>query len=327
MVRIAHAMCALASAVLLASCHQPPDYKSRYTAPATPSVSVNTSNAPGPGSLGIALRTEIDAALDATAWPDLEPSMDAVINGPEVPPDIEACGTGSLPPERCTWGAPDAKIRTVLVGDSIAMSYAAAFREIALSSGGRIQVHLSALPGCAFIDDLLLDDDQALVAACPARRQQALDFISSTRPDILFIAHAYGLKYLTSGPELTPGKWADSLERSVRRAGSSRVVLLAAPPAEKDIRECFPEPGSSPQKCASLVNRRWHSMANAERGLADTVGWTWMDSRPWFCADGKICPTFVGNVPTKPDFANITASYATKIAPVMFEALQRAGVL
>ncbi|MFS0900889.1 SGNH hydrolase domain-containing protein [Mycolicibacterium litorale] len=312
-------------ATMLTSCSEPPAYESRYTpSPATKTPS-ETSGSQVSGPLGEALQAEIATALEAKTWPPLEPSMESVIAGPVAPPELEACGLDGTPAEQCTWGSADAPVHAVLVGDSVALTYAPAFREMALVSGGTLQVHFAALPGCSFVDDILFDESKALVESCPARRQRVIDYINERKPGVVLVAHAYGLKYLASGPELTAGKWAESLQRNTSKINSDRVVLLAAPPAEKNIRECFIERGSTPQECASLVNRRWHAIATTERNLAHSANWTWLDSRPWFCK--ATCPAFVGSTPTKSDLVHITPAYATKIAPVIAESLQRAGVL
>ncbi len=37
-----------------------------------------------------------------------------------------------------------------------------------------------------------------------------------------------------------------------------------------------------------------------------------MDSRPWFCVEGR-CPSFVGTIITKADWAHMSPPYAKRI--------------
>jgi hypothetical protein len=67
-------------------------------------------------------------------------------------------------------------------------------------------------------------------------------------------------------------------------------------------------------------------MAKAEQGVAKSLGQTWIDSRPWFCSGGRMCPAFVGNTATKFDWAHMAPYYGKKIYPVIDESLREAGV-
>ncbi len=279
------------------------------------------------GPLAEALQAEIKAALQVHQWPPLVPTMNDVMNGPEAAPDVQRCG---LPPPpaaaECTWGSETAPIRGVLVGDSMALDYAGPLREIALNSDGRFQIHVEAMPGCAFIDDLLHNDDQALMDTCPGRRQHAVDYIAQTQPTVVFIAHSYGRKFRPALPEMTPADWTGSLRRLVDTLGQRKVVLLAAPPMGYELQDCYGKRGSVPSDCVTGVGGRWNRLAYAERDLAAAATWTWIDSRPWFCA-GRYCPAFVGTTPTRRDEEHMSPAYGSRLSPVIAESLHQAGVL
>jgi peptidoglycan/LPS O-acetylase OafA/YrhL len=284
---------------------------------------------PALGPLASALQQQITAALSATQWPQLNPSMESGIKE-TWPPEINRCADTAPPGEQdCTWGSPTAPTRIVIVGDSVAMHYANSLRELAQNSGDQIQVHVEAMGGCPFTDDPMFTSDPKLVEACPARRQHAVDYINTNKPTVLIISNQY-VPYHRSGeaPEMTPDEWFDSVHRMVEkvRASTTKIVWLSAPPMDKNIKDCYGTRSSSPADCISRVTNRWLSMAATEQRLAESVGGVWMDSRPWFCNTDGLCPSFVGSTPTKHDSVHSTRSYEEMIYPVMDESFRAAGV-
>jgi hypothetical protein len=276
-----------------------------------------------------ALQGEIAEALKATEWPELDPSIESVISQPLVLPEIAACsGQVAQDSGSCTWGADSATTRIVVVGDSIAMTYLGPFKEIALNSAGRVQVHAEAMFGCEFIDDLLYINDENAMAACPGRKQEVIDVINASKPDVVVISNVYVDKKIAgSNRVMTPKEWSESIRRIVDKIGGStkKIVFLAAPPASVNIEECYGKPSSTPASCIGSITRTWRSRALVEQDLAKSIGGTWADSRLWFCYGGR-CPSFVGLTPTKWDIAHMSQEYGLKIAPVIGEALQEAGV-
>lgn len=280
-----------------------------------------------------ALQGQIVEALKATEWPPLNPSMEsALISDTGVPTDFTGCGTIRVDPtdtQRCTWGDPSATTQVVVVGDSIARAYGFALRELALQSGGTVQVHLAAVGGCQFTEAEIVNDDAAVSNACPELKQRIVDFINTTKPDVVMIANLYSKnKPLVGGGTMMSGDWADSMRRIIEkfRASIGQVVLLSAPPADKNIQECYGQRASLPANCISQVNEAWRFNADEERDVAEVIGAAWIDSRPWFCAEQTYCPSFIGSTPVKSDLFHITFSYGQKLHPVMRESFQAAKV-
>jgi peptidoglycan/LPS O-acetylase OafA/YrhL len=293
------------------------------------------------GPLASALQDEIVTALKATEWPLLDPSMESAITTPGQAPEVERCGSTDPvrhnPPinpvddaELCTWGSPSAPTRVFLVGDSIALSYARPLLEIALNSGGQVQVHTEWMSGCQFVNDQIANPDQSIVDDCPRRKQHAIDLINAAQPDVVIVSNSYEGDKPVYGTNrrLTPHEWAESLQQIVNkfRYSTKKIVLLAPPPADKEISDCYGTLSSTPADCISQVPSQWLSMAHAEQDLAESIGGTWVDSRPWFCSNGGPCPSFVGSTPTKHDRAHMTPAYGLKIYPVMEESFKEAGV-
>ncbi|KAA0079113.1 acyltransferase [Mycolicibacterium sp. P9-64] len=281
------------------------------------------------GPLALALQQQITTALAATQWPHLDPSMESGISE-TWPIEIIRCSLTTLPSdEECTWGSPSAPTRITLVGDSVAMHYANSLRHLALNSDGQIQVHVEAMGGCPFANDRVFTSDPTFVDACPARKQHAVDYINANTPTVVIISNWYeGYRRIGVDQAMTSDEWFDSVRQMVAeiRNSTAKFVWLSAPPADKNIVECYGKRSSVPTDCISRVTSQWLSMADTEQRLAESVGGVWVDSRPWFCSADGLCPSFVGSTPTKHDKVHSTRAYEEMIYPVIGESLRAAGV-
>ncbi|GAB2854370.1 SGNH hydrolase domain-containing protein [Myroides odoratimimus subsp. xuanwuensis] len=283
-----------------------------------------------PGRRTVALQQEIAAALAATSWPkSLDPSMDDAIGSPQAAADILQCGgVQPLDIAACSWGsnAPDART-AVLVGDSVSMTYAASLREVFAARPGWRFITMGMF-GCAFTDILIGNADQATERACPARKKDVMAAVRAIEPDLLFVSNVYEPRVPAGADDpLSPADMAAStgtILGHVRHAIGTPVIL-SPPPSDVEIAECY-TPSSSPAECVSSVGGYWTDQAAADRAMIEDLGGEWLDASQWFCVE-ELCPAFVDQTPTKLDFVHMTTDYAVKIAPVMAEAFQRAGLL
>jgi peptidoglycan/LPS O-acetylase OafA/YrhL len=313
---------------------QRPDAHRQPTLPPDAANVATVSEAPaGPtmGPLTSALHDEIVTALKATDWPQFDPPLESVVDGPAVVPEVAACASPKPPAaEACTWGSPTAATRAVLIGDSVAETYLGPLHDIALNSGGELQVHNEAQWACYFSDDLIAGKDQAVVDACRARKQRAADYINATKPDVVFISHSYQPKTISgTDHKILPREWADSLRTFVDtfRANVNKIVLIAPMPNGVFIGDCYGKRSSTPADCISRVSENWRAMARAEQDLAKSIGATWVDSRAWFCINEVFCPSFVGKTLTMHDNLHMAQAYGQKIEPVILESLTASGAL
>lgn len=280
------------------------------------------------GPLGLALQQQIQEALKATSWPLLDPSMDSVLSNNVIAPEIGSCD----PAEKvCSWGSPDAPTRVILVGDSVAMTYANPLRELALNSGGKIQITNQTMGGCKFLGVQLKGSDAsaAIEESCPGFVQRSIDLINTLKPDVVIISNIYNNSHtLTNGHVMAPGEWAEAMRQTIDKfeASVKRVVWLSPNPRGKNPQECFGTRASVPADCISQVNDQWSSQANEEQSLAESSQRLWIDSRLWFCNEDGLCPAFVGSTPARRDESHMTAPYLSKIYPVIGESLTAAGV-
>ncbi|WP_322544621.1 acyltransferase family protein [Rhodococcoides fascians] len=279
------------------------------------------------GPAQAALTDEIRNAIRVDSWPELAPSMDSVIAGPQVPEFASACGGTAIPDQsECTWGSPDAPRKIVVVGDSVALTYLAPLRVFAEGSGGQWQVQSQAMFGCTFVDYAIGNSDQSLVDACPTRKAHAINVINEQRPELVVITNTYEPRTQIGQPKsLSPNEWTAGMERMISQFDDNvgRVALLSPPPADIDIGDCY-TPNSVPAECIGNVTKQWTDIAGAEEKLAASHGGLFVDSRPWFCADG-YCPSFVSETPTKMDKVHMAPAFGDKIAAAFAETL--AGLL
>lgn len=298
----------------------------RRTSGALAGTALATPGADGAAATATSqLQAELQQAVTATSWPELTPSLDDVVGGRQAPDDVLACGTSaSVDVAACSWGPQDAQQTVVVVGDSMSMTYVTTFREAlpdwrVVSLGGF---------GCTFTDKLIANGDEKLQENCPQRKEEAVRTINELRPDLLVVSNTHFPRTpVGADTPLTEDQWEQStltlLDRVRDAAG--KVVLLAPPPADKDVTSCWSRLGS-PQDCVGTVTQEWQDRATSERRLAASLQGAWVDSTPWFCVGGR-CPAFGGTTPVKVDLSHMTAAWAMKIAPAVRESFVTRGLL
>ncbi len=295
-------------------------------APATTTPGEPT--APKMGPLVTALSAQITAAVQIPTWPQLDPPMENVIGGSTVDAAIQPCDNTNptVDTAACTFGAPTAPTRILLAGDSEANSYAGALRNIVMASDGHLQLLVMSMQSCAFTKEIV--NRATLSDNCEARKQNVLDTINTTKPSIVMIANLYRFGKKVDDQQFQPTDWAQSMRDIIDefKGSTNKVVLLSGPPGEVNIKDCFGKRSNTPADCIGRVTTQWKEMASVERKLAAQIGGAWIDSRPWFCTDTQLCPSFVDTTATKSDEFHMAPAYGQKIAPVIDESLRAARV-
>ena len=273
-----------------------------------------------------ALVVQIRNALLATTWPALNPSMSSAIAHNPEPDDIEKCGSINLStPAACTFGPANAKHTMYLVGDSTAVAYGEALRDVAEASGWDIRI--GAAFGCAFISAPAVGPF-GQDGGCVKHNDALVAEINAARPSLVISTHAY-INYFALGSTTpwTDQQWAGTLGDELDKVKSSagKIVIMPAAPFDKTMSICD-VPGSSPANCDGRLKPEWVSRAGAEQNLAAQIGGVFIPSVNWFCLAG-LCPAFDGTTPVFHDQVHITPQYADILAPVMREAFLGAGLL
>ncbi|TSE14730.1 acyltransferase [Arthrobacter sp. KBS0703] len=252
------------------------------------------------------LQAAIKTSLAAAAWPELSPTLEEVIAGPQAPEDIMPCGLHKVEESSCTWGDPNAKHTIVTVGSSISMTYVAALRS-AIGTDSDWNLVSYGMFGCPFGGAADVAKIKPMPEGCQGRAEEAVSAINRIDPDVIVFS----------------GIFASADEEIQKITAAPQLVFMPGPPVDKDIASCYTKV-SHPSDCVSTVPATW---GTEEKIIAPT--WekgVFIDTLPWFCAD-QACPSFVGSTPTKLDQAHMTAAYAERLGPVIREALERQGVL
>lgn len=274
------------------------------------------------------LQAELAAAVTATAWPVLHPSLDEVMAQSSGANPAHDCFSPTVTPDpaACTWGSADAATHIYLVGDSTAMAYAPAFRSLAENSGGRIAATTVGLYGCRFTNVLVQNDGDGIMAACPERKDVVRQLIAADQPSLVIVSNAFTLGRSTDGTDLSAQDLAAAAQSEAATYGmSGRVVYLAPPPQGVNLGACY-SPVSSPSACASAVDDTWVAMWDATLAAATASGDHAIDALPFSCWE-QVCPAFAGTLPTKYDQTHLTVPYAEHIAPYLAWVLQSQGLI
>ncbi|WP_341579322.1 acyltransferase family protein [Microbacterium schleiferi] len=274
------------------------------------------------------LQAELAAAVAATSWPELHPSLDEVMAQSSGANPAHDCFSPTVTPDpaACTWGSADAPTHLYLVGDSTAMAYAPALRSLADNSGGTISATTVGLYGCRFTDVLVQNDGDGIMAACSERKDVVRQLIAADQPSLVIVSNAFTLGRSTDGTDLSAQDLVAAAQSEAATYGMpGRVVYLVPPPQGVNLGACY-SPVSSPSACASAVDDTWIAMWDATVAAAAASGDHVVDALPFSCWEG-ICPAFAGTLPTKYDQTHLTVPYAEHIAPYLAWVLQSQGLI
>ncbi|KRE47558.1 hypothetical protein ASG92_09960 [Arthrobacter sp. Soil736] len=278
------------------------------------------ATAKGPGEV---LSGKVSAALSATAWPELTPTLDG-LGESSWAPEIVKDGCLSVSDDNfgnCAYGPLKAKKTAAVVGDSIAASWMPAIRAALEPKGYRIQ--MLTLSGCpAFVTELRSEH----AADCNSHRAWTKDKLASLQPDLIIMANAFediaGLEGKSPQEVATAWKSGGTLFLNELPAASS-FVMLSAPQGGKSLTECATKL-SSPADCVSTVGdfRKMIDRAATEAvTAASSARMAYVDTTSWFCVADK-CPSFIGNNPVRIDASHLTGVFAKSLGPVLADALE-----
>ncbi|GAA0997612.1 acyltransferase family protein [Subtercola frigoramans] len=305
------------------------------------SVEVSLRDAPLPGSPiatslavpdqdpTVALQAQLAAAASSSSWPtDLSPSLDDAISRTSSDSPASACfAVGDTPNfDECTWGSHSAPNHLYLVGDSTALAYAPAFKEIAEASDGLWQITTVGLYGCRFTEVLVQNDGSGVMDSCTQRKDDIAAKIAADAPRLVVVSNAFALGTSSVGTPLSVGDITSSTSaESAKYNAAGRVVYLAPPPLGTDLGRCYSQV-SSPQDCNAGIDQAWQDFAAATDAAATADGDHFVTSLPFSCSNG-VCPAFAGTLPTKYDSVHLTAEYSAHIGPVILQSLVALGLM
>lgn len=267
----------------------------------------------------------IIAALAAPDWPDLTPSLDEL--GPDswVPEwAVDGCGTvTSEDLGKCSYGTTEATRTAVLIGDSVAVSWAPGIRA-ALGTDWRLQVLTKQACPAATVSVLPITDSADFTKACDENHQWVIDQITQIKPDLIILSSTEAsMDRLASKAEgdVADSEWQVGMSDLLGRVGdlAARTVLLEPPPLGQNLESCATLL-SVPADCTRQPTKTRARMIAADAAaVADTAQKTivQVDTTPWFCTDQGDCPSFVGNHPVFADGQHLTGPASTDLSAVL----------
>ncbi|TKJ34535.1 acyltransferase family protein [Blastococcus sp. CCUG 61487] len=265
------------------------------------------------------LAEQIRNSLEATEWGPLHPALSdlSTARAPEWGIDLCLDVDGSNV-ARCRYGSPTAPRRVAVLGDSIALSWVPGLR--AALPADQWAVQLLTWRECPNITAPTRGMKEPVHTSCMEHREWALDRIAEDPPDLVVMSNNYGAPLVD--PVADPSAvWRAGTEEIVARvhATGARALVLAAPPTSVALEECATAL-NSPADCVLPVPDAYDLSASVERRAAETQGATWVDTRDWFCFEGR-CPAVVGSTPVYIDHMHLTAEYSRRLAPQLLQAL------
>lgn len=282
--------------------------------------------APVEGPAGTSLQEELKAAVPATSWPKFEPSLEDLMSNDPHPDRVLQCGEpGKHTAEECTFGPADATKHAVLVGDSISQRWAFPLTRLYAENGWNIRIF--GRPGCPFNDYPMVKSPEEQ-ASCSERKQQAVDFVQKSKPDIVIVGNTMVPERMaTTGLAATAADWQAGMESILAKVSVSKhKLILSPPPFDKDVRECY-SPVRGPADCLGTVTSLWYDVARADIAAAEKSNGVYLDTRALFCTPEDACPEFAGGIPVKKDHTHFTLPYGYHIQDALRELLDKRGLL
>jgi hypothetical protein len=223
------------------------------------------------------------------------------------------------------YGDPDAENRAVVLGDSVAISWMPAIRA-ALGESWNVQVFAMAQCPAAKVRILKADDSQ--FPECGEFLEWTLNEVTRIEPDLAIISSAdHSITRLASGASEGDAQqeWFEGLSEVVDSVSdaATETVVLAAPPAGEDPRECVTAFGG-PSDCVASVSGQYRALVDVETRAIRAIEKPNVDYVPtknWFCSRSNLCPVFAGDITMRADAVHLTPEYSESLQLVMAEVL------
>ncbi|WP_066293802.1 acyltransferase family protein [Arthrobacter sp. B6] len=280
---------------------------------------------------------KVAAAAAVRDWPSLNPKPENLGPDAKVPEWVRdgclALERGSQPDPmenaaRCSYGSPESAKTAVIMGDSMAISYAPGIRAALEPLGYRVLVY--TMQQCPAVAVTMANDDGSAHPQCDPFRSWAVDQVAALKPDVVFMTSSVG----ASGTLASGAKGRQAIEEWKAGAlktftelgrGAKSVVVLDPPPGGKNLQECMTLV-SKPADCVSATDERYADIlrATSEAAFASaaTPAIQIVSTKSWFCTAHNVCPSFIGSTPVYADTGHLTEGMSTALGPVIVEALQ-----
>jgi hypothetical protein len=274
------------------------------------------------------LHGEVKAAVSATEWPQFDPPIETLADQ-KVPQWTE---NGCLDVtdqniDLCAYGNTGSDKVAVVIGDSTGTSWLPAIVGALEPRGYRVQA--LTLQGCpvAYVSVFKNSNDKSEYTRCTEHQSWVADQVARIAPDLIILSESHqSMRRLMSEAlgAAAETEWKAGFTAAIGAfPADSEIVILTPPPGSGNLQECY-TPVSAPPDCGAAIPDHWNWLKTAELAVATDVGATLIDTVDWFCAE-STCPAFVGSTPIYTDRLHLTATFSTRLIPVVTEALTGIG--
>jgi peptidoglycan/LPS O-acetylase OafA/YrhL len=227
----------------------------------------------------------------------------------------------------CVYGDTTSSTSVVLFGDSHAAMWFPAFDQVALDRHWQLIVQSKA--NCPPVD---VPATQQPYPACSPWRNAVINRIQAIHPALVVLAIAPNYD-LPSGITQDDPQWLQGLSKviaSLRANGAQVMVMGPVPSPAGSVPDCLSAHLDNVTECnvpagdthdPQLVGYDVRGLA-AERVAVERAGATFVDVEPWFCT-ATTCPVVVDNLLVFQDETHISVQYATYLAPLVADEIQR----
>lgn len=293
-----------------------------------PSKSQTGSTTAPSGDAAADWSTKIDAAVGASTFPSLNPSLDKLADSRAR--EWKECGNVNLAQEaKCHYGSDAAKKTVVVLGDSIAISWIPAVRAAYEDKGWQVQGLTFGECPAARIDVVSSSQDRGFTEMCRAHQEFALARIKETKPDLVLVSTTdgtLGRVVGAEGPAAAAELQAAQVDALVQLATKeTKVVVLAPPPPRPDLVSCATR-FSVPADCLSDLADSWATLQAVDRAAATEAKVPYIDTKTWTCTASGSCPGFIGRTPVMADGVHLTDAISRQLGPLLSEAVESAKV-
>lgn len=226
--------------------------------------------------------------------------------------DVRVCDLGSTP------GAP----RVLVLGDSHARVMLAGFQRLA--EIGAISLTAATKASCTWNSTPLALPDAERVAACDGWRASLTAWLEqNVRQFDVVVTTGFEQRIDGSARERAAGLAA--AWQPVLRAGVPVVALSDNPWPPEDPNDCLARVGAArADRCA--LPRSALADDSYARAVEETDGAFHADLAPFYC-DATRCPVVIGGANVYRDDSHLTGTYARTLAPYLYAAMARPGLL
>ena len=280
------------------------------------------------------LSAEIQAAVRLGTWPDLTPSIDNLGPAAKAPEWVnDGClgmETKSLADpianaRRCIYGDPNAERTAVVLGDSMAISYLPTIRSSLEPQGYKVLV--LTMQQCPWARVSVLQGNKAPHTQCDPFREWAQAEVERLKPELTLLSsnHSIMLASGATGRDFET-QWKEGVTASLSRLANAggRIIILDAPPSGKALDACATRI-SKPSECETKAEGLYEIVGRANKQVSLNIkvgkGVELINTKQWFCSPDNRCPAFIGNTPVYADGFHLTAKFATRLGPVLTEAI------